>query len=449
MAAAPKVREYIRKIRDEIRAIFGTGGFGMQPALAYASAKGNFAAIKPLMDEKPLTEHTLKFDVAKFPDKGTPSRGIAEWEMLDVLYPNEITDANKGGKRFINMKEAQKEVRRILSAPAACHEYIAYEAAKLSGDDSAIRYTLHIMVGAGSEDYIFMPSETLDDLFVKKPSKKYKNIEEYARSMVPLNERESETPSLLKSLLWLAAKVMKKLTNSIDDDFINRPYMAHFYDNSRAPDDRGLNVEKGEIKFQSALDRLKAYWKLGTNYYQKDERTKAYVALGHMVHLISDLHVPAHVHNDIHGPTRFLGRLDSLEQWTKKADYPHIQRGEGSMNIKIWDSSPLAPPVPDLTWEENNINEKIDSFVNDIVTKTRQFKSVDAPGDAPGQKIYGEKLNDDECYNQAAFLVPAAIFNSAQFIVNFISYQKRLAEKKAALEPMPCTANRPINKGPS
>jgi len=430
MTASLKAREYIKRVKEHVKAFFDFSDFsGMQPAFAYA---GNctFSRIAPLSEEL-LSNGISKFDVAKLPDKGTPSRGLAEWESLDIAFPKEVANAKAEGRRFIEMKEAQKEVKRILSADGACHEYIAYEAAKLSKNIDAVRYTLHIMVGAGSEDYIFMPSETLDDLFVKKTDKTFKSREEYARHIVPKDEYDDHVPNFLESMFWLIAKITKKILGSdIEDDAINRPYMAHFYDNSRAEDDRGLNVQKGEIKFQSALDRLKLYWKLATNYYQNGEKPKAFVALGHMVHLISDMHVPAHVHNDIHGPTILLGKLDSLEQWAKKKNYPHIQRGENDINIKIWDSSPLAPPSPDKSWAPENINEKIDAFVNSIVNISRQFKSVDAPGDAPGQKVAGKPLTDDECYYQASILIPLAISNSSQLIVNFIDYQERLMQEK-------------------
>ncbi|MCX8200286.1 MAG: hypothetical protein N3G76_02340 [Candidatus Micrarchaeota archaeon] len=433
-SVAIKAKECAQRIKDEVKSLFRIGGPQLQLAFSYAGA-ASFGPVGPLVEQhlKPADYcgHISKFDTGPFPEKGTPSRGLAEWEPLHILYPNEINDARKGWKRFIEMKEAQKEVKKMLEAPGACHEYIAYEAAKLSRDESAIRYTLHIMVGAGAEDYVFMPGETLDDLFVKKPAVKYKSREEYARAIVPLSEREPEVPSLLKSMFWLVAKIWKKITGgSIQDDAINRPYMAHFYDNSREEGDRGLNVQHGEIKFQSALDRFKAYWKLATIYYQKGEKSKAYVALGHMVHLVSDMHVPAHVHNDIHGPTILLGKLDSLEQWAKRSDYPHIQRGEKDMNIKIWSSASLVPPHPDASWVPENIDEKIDSFINGIVNVTRQFKSVDAEGDAPGQKVLSRKgLTDDECYNQAAHLIPLAIQNSSQLIVNFIDYQRRLESR--------------------
>ncbi|MEM3364087.1 MAG: hypothetical protein QXS93_01090 [Candidatus Micrarchaeia archaeon] len=441
--ATIKVKECLRSVRDKFNSMFDIRPPSLQ--LAFAMAGGTaFASKSPLIEQIAVPsspdDYISKFDTGPFPEKGTPARGLAEWESLHILYPKEINDTNKGWKRFIEMKDAQKEVKRMLEAPGACHEYLAYEAAKLSCEKSAIRYTLHIMVGALAEDYVFMPGETLDDLFVKKPIKKYKNIEEYANALVPLNERDPEVPSMLKSMFWLVAKIWKKIAGgNIQDDVINRPYMAHFYDNSREEGDRGLNVQNGEIKFQSALDRLKAYWKLATIYYQNGDKSKAYVALGHMVHLISDLHVPAHVHNDIHGPTRFLGKLDSFEQWLKRSDYPHIQRGEKDMNIKIWSSASLTPPSPDTSWTPDNINEKLDHFVNSIVNVTRQYKSVDVEGDAPGQKVLSKKgLTDDECYYQAEHLIPLAIQNSSQLIVNFINYQKALELKNMTVSASIC-----------
>ncbi len=275
------------------------------------------------------------------------------------------------------------------------------------------------MVGAKGEDYVFMPGEKLDDLF-KKPSKYTED--EYMKIV-----SKDSSLTFFERFFMFVAKFWKKIRGSVEDDVINRPYMAHFYDLTRPENDRGLNIDELGIKFQSALDRIKAYWDLALAYYKKEEYGNAFCALGHIVHLVSDLHVPAHVHNDPHGPTLFLGKLDSLEQWAKRADYPHIQRGKGKMNITIWDSSPLAPPEKDHTWTPENVYSKIEEFVNGIARNTQKFRSVDAFGTEPDQKIKG-KLTDDECYAQASVLIPSAIFNSAQIMVNFVEYAVKYDE---------------------
>ncbi|MFA7653869.1 MAG: lamin tail domain-containing protein [Candidatus Magasanikbacteria bacterium] len=52
-------------------------------------------------------------------------------------------------------------------------------------------------------------------------------------------------------------------------------------------------------------------WQRALDYYQKGDRKNAMVALGHAIHLLSDMAVPAHTRNDIHPAG------DSLEQYVK------------------------------------------------------------------------------------------------------------------------------------
>lgn len=372
-------------------------GLGMQPAYAYA-----YCGSSNVLKSDVKQDNIMKFDTGPLPSEGSPGRKIAEWE--DV---------------YLEFSEAQKLVKKMLSNKGACHEYIAYEATKLVNDYEVIRYTSNIILGACAEDFIFKPSEKLEDLYAKAPKKKYKSREEYAAAIVPNSEKE--VPSFLQGLFTVTARIWRRLTRSVEEDAINRPYMAHFYDLTRKPNDRGLNVASGEIKFQSALDRIKDYWKLGSSYYVQDKKSTAFYALGHIVHLISDLHVPAHVHNDIHGPTVLLGKLDSLEQWSRRRDYEHLKRGKGKMNITIWDSGPLSPPLPNVSWNRSNINQKLEEFVDQIVKNTQKFRSVDAYGTAYGEDHKG-KLSDEECYKQASVLIPNVISASAQIIQNFIFY---------------------------
>jgi len=409
----PALEERANSFFERLLDSTGLGGrFCLQPAYAdaYPGAPANSVPAGP--------SNVMKFSTGKLPKRG-PSREIAEWENIEVLT---------GGERkenAITIEQAQKEVDQLRKAGGACHEYIAYEAAKLCGREEAIIYTWHIMDGAMAEDYIFRLGETLEKLFVG-PKASYKEIAEAARRSV----RKEEEVGFLRWAFAFIAKIWRKLAPSIEEDAINRPYMAHFYDPTREEGDRGLNIQNGEIRFQSALDRIKMYWELASRYYTKGQKGKAFCALGHIVHLISDLHVPAHVHNDIHGPTFLLGKLDSLEQWTKRADYPHLARGKGKMNITIWDSGPLAPPEKDESWNPGNVYAKLEEFVDGIARETQRFRSVDASGTDPDQQRTGP-LSDEECYRQASVLIPRAIENSAKIIARFIDYHNRLYPEAA------------------
>ena len=403
----------------------------LKPKLSLAYSRSGFAnsAIRGRAGYDVLDScKTMHFNVGTYPRMFSPSRIIVEWGEVDVKEPGkEVKNRDRIRKRVITIKRAQREVERLLNQKDACHEYLAYEAAKLCNHPLAIKYTLHIMLGAKAEDYVFMPNEKLDDLYAKKSHiKRPRSNIEFANIMVPKDEWDKL--SFYERAFSKIAKLWHKLTNSIESDLVNRPYMAHFYDPTRPGIYKGLSVIDNNIIFQSALDRIKKYWKLATVYYLEGHTGRAFYALGHIVHLISDLHVPAHVHNDIHGPTFIFGKLDSLEQWLARTDYPHLQRAEGHMNITIWDSGPRSCPSPDITWNEDNIYTKLDEFVDSIVVKTQEFRSVDAFGTAPDQKRKG-KLDVAECVSQARVLIPRAITNSAQIIANFISYCERANSK--------------------
>jgi len=89
-----------------------------------------------------------------------------------------------------------------------------------------------------------------------------------------------------------------------DDDPQTLRVMRHFY---RPADGRGLtmNGQTFPSSFEWATgDRADNEWDWddGIAAYAAGDKEQAYYVLGHMVHLIQDLTVPAHTHLDIHGP---------------------------------------------------------------------------------------------------------------------------------------------------
>lgn len=361
-----------------------------------------------------LFSPVMYFHTGNAPKKGTPSRKIMDWGYVDIHKPGKKTE------KSITYGKARMEVSRLRKGESASHQHIAYEAAKLCSANTEVRkYTLHLVVGALGEDYVFLPKEDLEKLYAEKPKRRFKTRDELGHAL----GHTEDIPSLASGIMWLASKFAKLFRRKTPDkDSINKPYFAHFYDPRRAKHDQGLNMLNGDLKFQSALKRMKRYWKYASYFYRKGDKPRAFYALGHLTHLIQDLHVPAHVHNDVHGPTVVLGKLDSFEQWCIRADYPSLARPEGRENISIWDSSPLAPPSPDRTWNPKTINRQLTGFTNDVVRYTQGFRSVDAEG--THQKGTG-KLSDEECFFQASMLIPRAIENSAQIIMNFLDYHKR------------------------
>ncbi|MCX8205809.1 MAG: hypothetical protein N3H30_01110 [Candidatus Micrarchaeota archaeon] len=391
-------------------------------------------------------ENLIYFDTGTFPKKGTPERMIEEWDReIEVFFPSEINagtarKAKEYGKHVLTIDESQAAVERLRNAPGACHEHIAYEAAQMLNFPETKRYLLHIVAGASAEDYVFMPGETLKDIYFRPPDRHYKNREEYAAHLVPKSEQEHI--GFLKRIFMFIARIWKRIIGNIEDDAINRPYMAHFYDPTRQYGERGLTIEamNDKVVFQSAAYRIVRYWELAGKYYEIGKFGKAYTALGHMVHLISDLHVPAHVHNDIHGPTILLGKLDSFEQWCKEKNYDgslEDVRPRDRMNIAIWNSRRLHPPVisDEEIWAPDNVKGKLLDLCKSIAIETQKYKSVDAPGTMPGQLITG-KLTPDECYNQAKVLIPRAIENSAYLIAQFVLHHRKYTKPFEPVKPM-------------
>jgi hypothetical protein len=407
-AVFKRAKEFFKRVKE---GIFPDSPF-LGPVPAYAGAP-----CMPSSAPKDLFRPWMEFHTGDAPSSGSPSRKIMEWEPIDILEPGE-----KPRKNSITYKQAQKEVSKMLKTDDSCHQYLAYEAAKLCrAYPEATKHTLHLMAGAAAEDYFFRPGETLDDLHVRPPRRTFKSRRELSHAV----GEPGEVPSFFGGLFRVVAKLWKRMRGSPDEDSINRPYFGHFYDPTRDEGDKGLNILHGDITFKSALHRMQSYWEVASALYVKGDRPNAFCALGHMIHLVQDLHVPAHVHNDIHGPTVFLGKLDSFESWCIRSDHPHITRPAKNENIRIWDSGGLAPPSPDRSWTPRNIRDKLKGFTDSFVQDTQNFRSVDAEGTGEDQGRKG-KLTDDECYKQGSYLIPWAIFNSAQLIVNFLDYHQRI-----------------------
>lgn len=431
--AAEKTVDFIRKAGD-----FLLPPDLFAPPLAPAYAGSGFrvqGSAREFVFEVPQKgSNAMLFDVGKAPPRGSAARKAMEWsESIEVLMPGEKRDPKK---LQVDYPEAQRALSSMKKGPRAVHQYLAYEACRLAGSDALVqKYTWNVVVGAWSEDFFFAPGESMKDICLgdlsKAPGVLGKLAEKYP----------APKPGPARRIFMFISDTWKKITGDVEMDPLNRPYMAHFYDCTRLAGDRGLNVLNGELGFQSAQDRLLMYWNLAAKYYSGGDRPRAFVALGHAVHLMCDMHVPAHVHNDPHGPSPLLGKEDSLEKWTARADYPAITRGNGESNATIWCARTVSPPSPDRSWNSDNISQKLRSFSLAVAHNTQKFRSVDAKG--KGMALYQDRLgplSDAECHYQAETLIPSAIRDSAQLILNFADYVKRdgrPAADAAAAKPLP------------
>jgi hypothetical protein len=349
------------------------------------------------------------------------------------------------------LKNLQKEAGKMLSSRSSSHQYIVGQALKLissnSPDTELATYGSHIMAGALHEDYFFFPGDSLKTLILDKeklsrplPATKEElglvasgmSIE----SIIMERNKENERPTGF--LLWIVkrgSELLRKLGVSQIDDPLNKPYMAHFYNPRKFDEiDQGLDL-RGGLKFVSSKKMAMKYWNAALDSYVAGDRSKAYLCIGHMSHLIQDMCVPAHVHNDPHGPTLILGKLDSFETYMAKPKF------FSPPNIRKWKAGNV--PQPELTpgWQA-------ESFMDRIAFETYMFRSVDGKGMQLEQEtikyqfkrfnqVYDDekfnkyldqqktgKLSDDECRFQGSVLIPKAIFHTAELLMQFRKFPK-------------------------
>jgi len=389
------------------------------PMLAPAFAAIGTIPVRSILEDR-KKDTVMRFDTGDAPPKGSASRKLMDWsEGIDVLMPGEARDPKKPQMDYT---AAQKEVTTLCKDPRAVHQYIAYEASRLCGNDPLVqKHTLQIIAGAGAEDFFFSSGESMKDICLGDPSKVPGVVGKLAESYGAPRKQ-----GIFSRIFMFISNTWKRFTGNVESDPLNRPYFSHFFDRNRAPEDTGLNMLNGELRFTSARSRIAKYWDIACEYYNKGDKPRAFVALGHIVHLVSDLHVPAHVHNDPHGPNLLLGKPDSFEEWTARADYPSITRKAGDSNTSIWCARTLSPPAADRTWNKDTIAQKLSSFATVVTYHTQKFRSVDVKGQGliPYQDKTGA-LNDAECFYQGETLIPAAITDSARMITNFSDYVKR------------------------
>lgn len=404
----------------------------MMPALAYAQADAAGAGNPAVRVQRPSTDHLSLFDTGPAPKAGTPSRKLMDWQTSpEVTEANDVRDPKK---LQMDYTEAQRAVSDILKDPTAVHPYITSEAARMYNDDPLVRKHLwHMVVGALAEDFTFMPGETLGSICNKQAK-----VPDALKVIKTPGEASSGSQVMRWALIGFT-KIVNLFKRDPYGDPADRPYWAHFFQRTGVLTGNGLTMFKGDLKFQSSAERLRAYWKLAVDYYSKGDTPRAFYALGHAIHLVQDMHVPAHVHNDVHGPTFLLGKIDSFEKWTARGDWPSITRGKGDSNVSIWDNGPIARPAADRTWNRDNITVRLAGFAGTIAYKTQQLRSVDVEGTGVVLKNQTKTgaLSDAECYEQARIQIPDAIRHSGQLIINFVDYVKRNGEPVSPAPPAP------------
>ena len=90
----------------------------------------------------------------------------------------------------------------------------------------------------------------------------------------------------------------------------NMSYITHFWDADRGPD---ADVQMSSGNENNAWIKAQKLWGMAVGEYMTGDKARAYEYLGHVAHLLSDMTVPAHVHDDSHPAA--LGDDDCYEEW--------------------------------------------------------------------------------------------------------------------------------------
>ena len=86
--------------------------------------------------------------------------------------------------------------------------------------------------------------------------------------------------------------------------------LSHFWDADGGPNDP---VSVGGCNGHNAWEKAQVLWGMAVGEYISGDISRGYHYLGHVCHLLADMSVPAHVHEDPHGPEPIDD--DSYEDW--------------------------------------------------------------------------------------------------------------------------------------
>jgi hypothetical protein len=106
---------------------------------------------------------------------------------------------------------------------------------------------------------------------------------------------------------------------NIDIPLAGQPLVTatHFWNADLGPDAPATNAAILGT-FQNSWQKVRALWMLALGAYARGDKPKAYHYLGHIVHHFGDNTVPAHVHDDPHGPEPIDD--DSFHDWMDTKD---------------------------------------------------------------------------------------------------------------------------------
>jgi PKD repeat protein len=113
--------------------------------------------------------------------------------------------------------------------------------------------------------------------------------------------------------------------------FLYQTTYTHFWDADKGPDDPAI------LGYPNAWQKAKILWGMALGEYINGDTGKAYHYLGHMAHLLADMSVPAHAHEDSHAD-------DCYEEWIANMDNATLNPTE---KVELKAAGPIAIPYYD------------------------------------------------------------------------------------------------------
>ena len=151
--------------------------------------------------------------------------------------------------------------------------------------------------------------------------------------------------------------------------FLNWPFMRHF-----CAGGEGQELLTGLsylfTQFDSAYTQAARIWQAAVAAYSSGNKGVAFYYLGHIAHLIGDMNVPAHVHNDDHGP---LGGTDYYED-----NMAYTDPSSGQSNWKLW----LYGGGRSGNWSEELGVDGLETLFRKTASYSDDYDSSDYAGDA-------------------------------------------------------------------
>ncbi len=146
--------------------------------------------------------------------------------------------------------------------------------------------------------------------------------------------------------------------------------ITHFWDADMGDDDKVKAPITEVPTYPNALQKARRLWVMAIDAYTKCYKDKAYEYLGHICHLLQDMSVPAHAHEDFHPGELIPGGDDCYEDWM-----------DTNENYKRWDAND-AKAAGGLI----NIPACMDDGLYYLMYTTNQYADYFASDDYDGDK---------------------------------------------------------------